>query len=356
MPTDRGRSRRRLRAGRPSAPSAIRSVSAARAARASALVTGVPAGVLDERVAAFERALRIVRVERQPQPLERWRAARVRGRAARAPAPPRRRARESPARARRPRSRRPCAPARGASRGERGARSSPRRGARWRAARAPAGAAACGGGRRGPPARARAARASARARRSPGGPAGPAARRAPCSSARAAPQSTGTAASAACVGVEQETAATSSISVRSAWWPTDAITGTRSSATVRHSVSSQNANRSASEPPPRATITTSTVRAGGEVLQRAGDGGRGVAVLHRRERPHDPPGPAAAAQPGEHVVARLAALAGHDADAARERRPRQPLLRREQPLGVERAPQPVELREQVALARQPQRR
>ena len=42
------------------------------------------------------------------------------------------------------------------------------------------------------------------------------------------------------------------------WWPTDEITGTRNSATVRHSVSSQNANRSASEPPPRATITTST--------------------------------------------------------------------------------------------------
>ena len=67
-----------------------------------------------------------------------------------------------------------------------------------------------------------------------------------------------TAASAACVGVEQLTAATSSISVRSVWWPTDEITGTRSSATVRHSASSQNANRSASEPPPRATITTST--------------------------------------------------------------------------------------------------
>ena len=115
-----------------------------------------------------------------------------------------------------------------------------------------------GGARRGPPARARAARAS-RARST-------IARR-PCRSSRAArscsralasPQSTGTAASAACVGVEQETAATSSISVRSVWCPTDAITGTRSSATVRHSVSSQNANRSASEPPPRATITTST--------------------------------------------------------------------------------------------------
>ena len=108
------------------------------------------------------------------------------------------------------------------------------------------------------PARARAAPASAPARR-PRGARGAAARpRAGGSAARASPQSAGTADSAACVGVEHDTAATSSISVRSVWWPTDAITGTRSIATVRHSVSSQNANRSASEPPPRATTITST--------------------------------------------------------------------------------------------------
>ena len=86
---------------------------------------------------------------------------------------------------------------------------------------------------------------------------------------RASPQWTGTAASAAWVGVEHDTAATSSISVRSVWWPTDAITGTRSIDTVRHSVSSQKANRSASEPPPRATIDDVDLRARGEVLQRA---------------------------------------------------------------------------------------
>ena len=55
-----------------------------------------------------------------------------------------------------------------------------------------------------------------------------------------------------------DSAATSSISVRSVWWPTEAITGTPSSATVRHSVSSQKQKRSASEPPPRATTMTST--------------------------------------------------------------------------------------------------
>ena len=45
-------------------------------------------------------------------------------------------------------------------------------------------------------------------------------------SARARAQSTPTAASAAWVGVEQLTAATSSSRVRSVWWPTEAITGT----------------------------------------------------------------------------------------------------------------------------------
>ena len=53
-----------------------------------------------------------------------------------------------------------------------------------------------------------------------------------------------------------------------------------------------------------------------------------------------PARPAAAAQPGQHVVARLAALAGDDADHARQRRARQPLLRLEQALGVQRAAQP----------------
>ena len=87
----------------------------------------------------------------------------------------------------------------------------------------------------------------------------------------------------------------------------------------------------------------------GEVLQRAGDGRRRAPVLDGREGPDDPPRPAAPPQAGDDVVACLPALAGHDADAARQRRHRQPLLRREQPLGVQRAAQPVELREQVAL-------
>ena len=219
-------------------------------------------GVLDQRVAALERALRVVGGERGGEArevaaaalergggsaaVERARASR-RGRAARARAAPPTRRERLCARAARWRAtsvacaRRPRPP-----------------GGSPRAARAGAGAGARGGGRRGGRARARAGPACGRARPPRGGPGARAARRSTPARARAAPQSTGTAVSAAWVGVEHATAATSSSSVRSVWWPTEEITGTRSSATVRHSVSSQNANRSASEPPPRATTITST--------------------------------------------------------------------------------------------------
>ena len=134
------------------------------------------------------------------------------------------------------------------------------------------------------------------------------------------------------------------------WWPTLAITGTRSSATVRQSVSSLNAKRSASEPPPRATMITSTSSIAARSCSAAGDGGRGAAVLHRRERPDEAPAPAAAVQAGEDVVARLAALAGDDPDRARERGQRQRLLREEEALGLQAPAQVGELGEQVALA------
>ncbi len=57
-----------------------------------------------------------------------------------------------------------------------------------------------------------------------------------------------------------------------------------------------------------------------QLAQRSGDPGGRMAVLHGRERPHEPTGPATALEPGEHVVASLAALAGDDADRAREQR------------------------------------
>ena len=92
------------------------------------------------------------------------------------------------------------------------------------------------------------------------------------------------------------------------------------------------------------------LRAGGQILQRARDRRGGVAVLHGRERPHHAPAPRAAAQAGDHVVACLAVLAADDADRARQGRAGEPALRLEQALGVQRAPQALELGQQVALA------
>ena len=172
--------------------------------------------------------------------------------------------------------------------------------------------------------------------------------------ARARRQSTPTASSAACVGVEQLTAATSSSSVRSVWWPTEAITGTPSSATVRQRVSSQKHSRSASEPPPRATIATSTSPTAARSCSAAGDRWSGVAVLDRGETPHNPARPAAPAQSREHVVARLAALTRHDPDRVWQQRPRQAPLALQQALGGERLAQALDPRQQVPLARDAQ--
>ena len=94
---------------------------------------------------------------------------------------------------------------------------------------------------------------------------------------------------------------------------------------------------------------------GDEVLQRAADARRRVAVLHRREGPHEPPAPALATQAGEDVVASLASLAGDDADRTWRAGEREGLLRGEEPLGVEPLAQPVDLGQQVALARHAER-
>ena len=88
----------------------------------------------------------------------------------------------------------------------------------------------------------------------------------------------------------------------------------------------------------------------GQLAQGGGDPGGCVAVLDRREGPHQPPAPATAAQAGQHVVAGLAALAGDDPDRPRQPRARQRLLGLEQPVGVQAAAQPLERDQQVALA------
>src|SRR5438874_12692082 len=79
-----------------------------------------------------------------------------------------------------------------------------------------------------------------------------------------------------------------------------------------------------------------------------------MAILHGRERPHQPSRPAAATQPGQHIVPGLAALAGHHADRPWQGCPAQALLWLEQPVGGELFAQPLELDEQVALARDSQ--
>src|SRR5206468_3240200 len=68
---------------------------------------------------------------------------------------------------------------------------------------------------------------------------------------------TGTAISAAAVGVGARRSAAKSISVTSVSWPTAAISGIALSAAARTTTSSLNDQRSSSEPPPRATINRS---------------------------------------------------------------------------------------------------
>ena len=139
------------------------------------------------------------------------------------------------------------------------------------------------------------------------------------SSPRAAARSSGTSASAAWVGVEQETAATSSISVRSTSWPTALITGRRRWATVRQRFSSQNAQRSVSEPPPRQTTATSTAGISASPRSARAIAPARAAVLDRGVGPDDRPAPAAALEPGEQVGAGGRGAGGDDADRLRDR-------------------------------------
>src|SRR6202034_2669026 len=111
------------------------------------------------------------------------------------------------------------------------------------------------------------------------------------------------------------------------------ITGVGRSATVRHSVSSQKASRSASDPPPRATMTTST--SGIAASSRSAAAIRGAAwrswtgtKAHTRRPP----------QPRRRSPARTG----------------QELLGLEQALGVELAAQALQRGEQVPFARDPE--
>ena len=197
------------RGGRARLPSAKRTASVAGArARAPAAGDRLAGGVLDQRVAALERALAgRGRRARARSALER-RAAR-----SRTPAPAAARGlalEHERAAPRAARARRATPPARARAHL---AQLLVQARARWRAT--------CSAGAR--ESRASAARALERPRGGRGARSR-AARRAQRRARLGAVD--GTAASAAWVGVEQLTAATSSISVRSVWWPTEAITGT----------------------------------------------------------------------------------------------------------------------------------
>ncbi len=162
-----------------------------------------------------------------------------------------------------------------------------------------------------------------------------------------------TSASAAWVGVEHEAAATSSISVRSTSWPTALITGRRSIATVRQRFSSQNAHRSLRLPPPRQTTATST--AGSSARPRSA---APIAPAARRSCT------GASAQTIVPRQPRRSSPASRSAQAALPRAVTTPIVRgssgrcsapclTEQPLGIEAPAGPLELGEQVALAREP---
>ena len=110
-----------------------------------------------------------------------------------------------------------------------------------------------------------------------------------CRSASSARRSasTGTASSAAADGVGARRSATKSAMVKSVSWPTAEITGTRQATMARATGSSLKAQRSSSEPPPRATMMTSTSGDRGQAAQRRRDRQRRALALHRRGREQD---------------------------------------------------------------------
>ena len=175
-------------------------------------------------------------------------------------------------------------------------------------------------------------------------------RRQPIGAASAAPRaerpsaaatSTRIATSAAWVGVEQQTAATSSISVRSVSWPTAEITGTRSSATVRQSVSSQNAQRSARLPPPRATMITSTSGRAARSLTAPAIFGAAWRSWTGGWAKTARPAPERGGEARDQIRLGRRAAPGDDPDRARQGGLAQPLLCLEQALGGELLAQPA---------------
>ena len=142
---------------------------------------------------------------------------------------------------------------------------------------------------------------------------------------------TGTAISAAAVGVGARLSAAKSISVMSVSWPTAEISGIMLSAAARTTISSLNDQRSSSEPPPRATIS----RSGRGILPPSGSAlkPRIAAAICSAEpspctlhRPHQHAARKAVLQPMQDVADHRTGRRGDDADHFRQ--PRQQLLAR----------------------------
>ena len=151
---------------------------------------------------------------------------------------------------------------------------------------------------------------------------------------------TGTASSAAAVGVGARTSAAKSISVTSVSWPTAAISGIMLAAAARTTISSLNDHKSSSEPPPRATMSRSGRRIGPshgkrvEALDGGGDLLGGAFALHAH-RPHQHVAREAVGKPMQDVADDGAGRRGDDADQFRQERQQLLSRRVEQAFGGE---------------------
>ena len=130
---------------------------------------------------------------------------------------------------------------------------------------------------------------------------------------------TGTAISAAAVGVGARRSAARSIRVVSVSCPTAEINGIGDSAAARTTSSSLNAHKSSIDPPPRATISRSgRGSTSAKPANRCGDLGRGAFALNRH-RPQDDAGRAAILEPVEDVANDRAGRRGDDPDHPRQK-------------------------------------
>ena len=218
--------------------------------------------------------------------------------------------------------------------------------ARWRAARAAAVRTRCrsagAGSRADPPAAA--ARVRPSATRCAARPCSGSMRRSAAARNRPAcaisSERTGTAISAAAVGVGARLSAAKSISVMSVSCPTAEMSGIMLSAAARTTTSSLNAQRSSSEPPPRATMMISGLRHRMLCRQRVEAADRaghllGRAVALHANRPHHHTARETIAQPMQDIADDRAGRRRHHADHRRQIR--QQLLARfvEQAFGGE---------------------